>query len=777
MADDGNPDERRLDFTGESEEGGGDTTTRSSSNSAVADGLSSLISSVMTTFDSRAEATTRSQDQLASSLDRLTGELDKLLEDAPSPFIMQHAARISGVRKRVKSLNSVLKSVQRRIDNMDRILSAGLAHVCVSNMADDSLLYISLRCRNNGGRKQRATACSITKPNKFDTVLQGEPPPQNGVGAAFLRRTPPFSQILHHLCQPRACSIFSDVAGDITIIVDGESFLLHKFPLVARSGKIRKLIADAKNTGLSKLELCNLPGGPEMFELAAKFCYGMNFVITTANVAPLRCAAEYLEMTENYQDENLLERTEAYLTEVVCRSLEKSVEVLSVCENLLPLAEEIGIPERCISAIAMNVCKEQLVSGLSRLDCDSSDLKDRCLEWWVEDLSVLGISFYGRVVVGMGQSGVRTDSIVASLMHYAQTSLKGIGKPQIWNPARTTAPSLIGSGQRTIVETLVNLLPNEKKKRRNSSCIPLNFLFGMTRVALMVDATLACRLELERRIACKLEMALLDDLLIPSVQAGDSLFDVDTIHRILVQFLQRIEEEEDEDEEENDEECGYESEEMGSRGHGCLLKVGRLVDAYLAEIAPDPYLSLDKFIAMIEAHPVLNEQECKKLCKLIDCQKLSQEACNHAAQNDRLPVHLVVRVLYFEQVRLKNGLLGSCGDGGLMSQKISSGVGSAAMSPRDTYASLRRENRELKLEISRMRVRLSDLEKEQVVMKQGMMDKSRQGSTTLLTSISKGISRFGIFRDGGGIGHNSGKKKKKQLKPTEARRSKRHSLS
>lgn len=351
-------------------------------------------------------------------------------------------------------------------------------------------------------------------------------------------------------------------------------------------------MADAKNTGLSKLELTNLPGGPEMFELAAKFCYGMNFVITIANVAPLRCAAEYLEMTEDYQDENLIDRTETYLTEVVCPSLEKSVEVLSACESLLPLADEIGIPDRCISAIAVNACKEQLASGLSRLDCHSGslELKDRCLEWWVEDLSVLGISFYRRVVIAMGQSGVRVESIVASLMHYAQTSLKGIGKPQIWNPARTT-PSLIESGQRAIVETLVTLLPTEK-----NSCIPLNFLFGMTRVAIMVDATLACRLELERRIACKLEMALLDDLLIPSVQTGDSLFDVDTIHRILVQFLQRIEEEEHE-------ECGYESEEMGSPGHGCLLKVGRLVDAYLAEIAPDPYLSLDKFISMLDALP------------------------------------------------------------------------------------------------------------------------------------------------------------------------------
>ncbi|KAL7095064.1 hypothetical protein ACP275_10G001800 [Erythranthe tilingii] len=576
--------------------------------------------------------------------------------------------------------------------------------------------------------------------------------------------------------------IFSDVAGDITIIVDGESFLLHKFPLVARSGKIRKLVADAKNSNsnLSKLELNHLPGGPETFELAAKFCYGMNFAITSANVAPLRCAAEYLEMTEDYRDENLIERTQTYLTQVVSHSLEKSVEVLSSCENLLPLADEIGISDRCVCAITTNACKEQLVSGLSRLDCHSGSLepKDRCHEWWIEELSVLGVVFYHRVISAMGQSGVRTDSIVASLMHYAHTSLKGIGKPHMWNPARTNNPGFVENGQKTIVESLVTLLPTEK----SSSVIPLTFLFGMTRVAIMVDATLACRIELERRIAYRLEMAILDDLLIPCFQTGESLFDVDTIHRILGHFLQRIEQEEE------NEEFGYESD-----GHGSLLKVGRLIDSYLAEIAPDPYLSLAKFISMIEvlpdyarviddglyraidiylkAHQTLNENECKKLCKFIDCQKLSEEACNHAAQNDRLPVHLVVRVLYFEQLRLKNAVSGSCGDG-LLSQKISSGVASAAMSPRDTYASLRRENRELKLEISRMRVRLSDVEKEQLVMKQGMMDKSSQGGKTLLTSISKGIGRIGIFK-----GHNQDQHNKRGKKLKSAARGKRHSVS
>lgn len=361
---------------------------------------------------------------------------------------------------------------------------------------------------------------------------------------------------------------------------------------MSRSGKIRKMVAEAKDSNTSKLELFNLPGGPQTFELAMKFCYGMNFEITSANVARLRCVAEYLEMSEDYRDENLIERTEIYLNEVVVQSLEKSVEVLSTCEMLPPaIAEEVGIPSRCVEAIAMNACKEQLVSGLSRLECDSesTELKSVCLEWWIEDLSVLGIDFYHRVICAMGRMGVRSDSIVASLLHYAQASLKDTGK---WNPARTKLTSgMVDNDQKTIVETLVSLIPTQK-----SYSIPQSFLFGMLRMSIMVDATIACKLELERRIALRLEMVSLDELLIPSVRTGDSLFDVDTVHRILVNFLQRIEDE-------DNEECGYESEGLGSPNHGSLLKVGRLIDAYLAEIAPDPYLSLQKFTAIIEILP------------------------------------------------------------------------------------------------------------------------------------------------------------------------------
>uniref|UniRef100_A0A7N1A6C8 Phototropic-responsive NPH3 family protein n=1 Tax=Kalanchoe fedtschenkoi TaxID=63787 RepID=A0A7N1A6C8_KALFE len=579
-------------------------------------------------------------------------------------------------------------------------------------------------------------------------------------------------------------SIFSDVASDVTVDVDGDSFLLHKFPLVAHSGKIRKLVAGGEDLKYSKLELANLPGGSAAFDLSAKFCYGINFEIVAANVASLRCAAEYLEMTDEYREENLIARTEAYINEVVIMSFEKSVEVLATCHALHPTAEELKITSRCVEAIAANACKEQLASGLSRLECDdrSEELIRASSIWWVEDLSVLPIDFYEEVVYAMERVGVDPHCVISSIMHYAEAWLKGVGKCQLWNPARTERAA--EKDQKKIMESLITLLPADR-----SASVPLSFLFGMLRLAIMVDAAAACRVELEKRISVQLELVELDDLLVPSARPGESLFDVDTVHRILLQFMERIQEEDYKFQ------CGYDSEGAGSPSHSSVLKVGRLMDSYLAEIAPDPSLSVSKFMSVIEvlpdyarviddglyravdiylkAHPTTTEQESRRLCKFIDCQKLSQEASSHAALNDRLPVHMTVRVLYFEQLRLKSSVSGSSGDG-FPSQRVSSGVPSAAMSPRDNYASLRRENRELKLEIARMRVRLSDLEKAQVCMKQGMNGKSATGHS-FFASLSKGIEKMGIFSSSAPGGKRQKSAKKSQNPEGKICGSRRHS--
>lgn len=64
------------------------------------------------------------------------------------------------------------------------------------------------------------------------------------------------------------------------------------------------------------------------------------------------------------------------------------------------------------------------------------------------------------------------------------------------------------------------------------------------------------------------------------------------------------------------------------------------------------------------------------------------------------------------------------------------------MSPKDNYASLRRENRELKLELTRLRMRLNDFEKEHVCMKRSM---EKSSSRSFVSSLSKKVSKLNLF--------------------------------
>ncbi|PWA77856.1 SKP1/BTB/POZ domain, NPH3 domain protein [Artemisia annua] len=564
--------------------------------------------------------------------------------------------------------------------------------------------------------------------------------------------------------------IFRDVPSDITIEVNGVTFALHKFPLVSRCGRIRKLVSDHRDNAISKVELLSLPGGVETFEQAAKFCYGINFEITSSNVAQLCCISDYLEMTEKFSTRNLNSRANEYLDTVVTKNLEMAVEVLKQSENLLPLADNLKIISRCIDAIASKACVEQIASSFSRLEYSSSgrlhmsrQVKGET-DWWIKDLSVLRVDMYQRVMTAMKCRGVRPESIGESLMSYAEKELTSLYN--LNNKKGDTFNSLGHEG--IVVETIVGLLPVEKMS------VPLTFLFGLLRAAIMLDCAAACRTDLERRIGSQLDLVTLDDLLIPSLRSkDDTLFDVDVVHRILVNFSQQ----DDSEDEMEDGDCdgdGFESDGPVSPSQTALDKVSRLVDNYLVEIAPEINLKLSKFIDVagslpahartvhdglyraidvyLKAHQGLSEFDKKKLCKLIDFHKLSPEAVAHAAQNERLPIQSIVQVLYIEQLRLRNAL--GCNDLDdnykppvqHQSWRINSGGLSAAMSPKDNYASLRRENRELKLELTRLRMRLNDFEKEHVCMKRSM---ERSNSRNVLSSFSKKISKMSLF------GHHS----------------------
>eukprot|EP00252_Welwitschia_mirabilis_P009972 TRINITY_DN2296_c0_g1_i4.p1 TRINITY_DN2296_c0_g1~~TRINITY_DN2296_c0_g1_i4.p1 ORF type:complete len:273 (-),score=44.69 TRINITY_DN2296_c0_g1_i4:81-899(-) len=222
-----------------------------------------------------------------------------------------------------------------------------------------------------------------------------------------------------------------EIPCDITIEAGGFIFAMHKFPLVSKCGYIHKLVAEGQGADNSILDLHDIPGGAESFELAAKFCYGINFEITTRNVAMLRCAAEYLGMTEEYADGNLIARTEVFLAEVALKTLTSAVTVLQSCEVLLPVAEELNIVSSCVETIVSRAIKDSHFSTSSRPSCAESEASINShtkfmIDWWAEDLVILRIDFYQRVIQAMKGRGLSNASLGAALMFYAQKSLQGL---------------------------------------------------------------------------------------------------------------------------------------------------------------------------------------------------------------------------------------------------------------------------------------------------------------------------------------------------------------
>jgi hypothetical protein len=124
----------------------------------------------------------------------------------------------------------------------------------------------------------------------------------------------------------------------------------------------------------------------------------------------------------------------------------------------------------------------------------------------------------------------------------------------------------------------------------------------------------------------------------------------------------------------------------------------------------------------------------------MDCQKLSLEACTHAAQNDRLPLRIIVQVLFFEQLQLRSSIaeclmISEPLDGGISRQLGGVPVsGEHHRGGNPGWPLAARENQTLREGMDSMKQRVAELEKECSTMRQ---DIERLGR-----SKSAGKSRF-----------------------------------
>ncbi|KAI3813321.1 hypothetical protein L1987_18041 [Smallanthus sonchifolius] len=436
--------------------------------------------------------------------------------------------------------------------------------------------------------------------------------------------------------------------SDVVVDVDDMTFHLHKFPLMAKSRKLHELITEQEAnftrnavderrsseqkeeeeiqeenetvTAVATEEQCchvrfpDFPGGPKTFEMAAKFSYAVKIELSSSNVAPLRCAGEVLKMTEEYCEDNLISRTERFLSQTVLQSLGDSIETLKSCEHLMPLAEYVGIIERCIDSISAKV----------------SAMDPSLFNWPVNEA----------------------------------TPSAGALNSHVTGAKRTTDASRATAERDSWLDELTFLNPPLFKR---------------------------------------LIMAM----------KGQNLN-----HEIIETCLLRY---------------------FKKHIPVALPEQARIYDDGL-------YRSVDVYI---KAHQWITEADREKVSGVLDCRKLTLEACTHAAQNERLPLRAVVQVLFFEQLQLRHAIAGT-----LMATDMAMGPSDSERSPgrrqevvehdetvvegdEMTWRAAVRENQVLRLGMDSMRTRVHELERECTTMKKAIEKIDKVGPTGWRSSLTK----------------------------------------
>jgi len=371
----------------------------------------------------------------------------------------------------------------------------------------------------------------------------------------------------------------------------------------------------------------------------------------------------------------------------------------------LPWAEDLQLVRRCSESVAAKACtnpravrwgyagRTSPAKATARAGAGtSSDTSQHQpvsppADWWVDDICVLRIDHFVRVITAVQAKGMRGDLIGAAITRYSSKWLSaglskesaGLRGGEPWQQAGVlqmviavagegdTQTETAASEQRRVVESLISIIPPQK------DCVSCSFLLRLLRLAVMLRAAPALVTEVEKLVGMQLDQAALADILVPSypyARRSDAAYDVDLVQRLVEQFVVQ------------EQPLSSSSPSRGKAENTRAQRVACLLDSYLSEVSRDRNLALGKFQALAEslpeparachdglyravdsylkAHPVVTEHERKRLCRSVDCGKLSREVRLHAAQNERLPLRVVVQVLLSEQARMA-GALGRAG--------------------------------------------------------------------------------------------------------------------
>lgn len=478
-------------------------------------------------------------------------------------------------------------------------------------------------------------------------------------------------------------SISSEVRCDLIIQLNETRYLLHKFPLLSKCLKLQRLCSESPDPSqLQIIELPDFPGGSDAFELCAKFCYGITVTLSAYNIVAARCAAKHLQMTEDVEKGNLIHKLEVFFNSCILNGWKDCIVTLQTTKPFKLWSEELGITSRCIESLVSKVLSNPLKTSISHShSSQKGDIEEvyATQGWWGDDLSELRMDIYWRTMAALKSGGKVPPNLIGdALKIYTSKWLPKISRNLETGPGLNGESYTSSSTSRLLLESIITLLPIER------NAVSCSFLLKLLKAANILQASGSSRMELARRVAIQLDEAKVCDLMIPSVSNdSDTIYDIDIFLNILEQYMLQSQSQQTTRSLQLADNNGYCESQQSCRSstalNGSMIKVAKLVDGYLQEIARDVNVPLSKFIALTEtvpelarlnhddlyrsidiylkSHPNLTKSERKDLCRTLDCKKLSLEACMHAAQNELLPLRVVVQVLFSEQARA--GMTGS----------------------------------------------------------------------------------------------------------------------
>lgn len=469
---------------------------------------------------------------------------------------------------------------------------------------------------------------------------------------------------------------------DLQIHINGQqTFFLNQKIVSAFSGKLRKLIKqEKKRTHMKNLSfsLEDFPGGTDGFELVTRFCYNNGRIpITVHNVSHLYCASIFLGMTDKFSNCNLLQQSETFLEGMFHWSWNDVLICIRSCESFFCYADSSNLIDKLVTTLLAKIAQNSDISLIFSSNSSSSSSPDNTImsrrirlsnssskttpdlskplsssstnntttcsntkAWWFDDLSTLSPMVIERVIRSLSAFGSDNNSLLLTkfLLHYLKIALTSKKTGSIYSKSDYS-----GLADTAVYGVIL----------MGKTAFSCRALFWVMRLVSGFGLTKVCRTGLERLIGSMIDLAKLDDLLISGHSTGSStessntvsgVYDVNLVIRLIRVFVH----------------CDGVSLQR-------LKKVGWLVDQYLAEISPDQNLKISKFIGVaqslpdlardcfdgvyraidiyLESHPTLSFEERSRLCRCLNYEKLSLEACKDLAKNPRIPPRVAVQAL------------------------------------------------------------------------------------------------------------------------------------